>query len=67
MCLLLLTGRPCVSCRALDKLASPEDKPATKEVLELRANLLSRLGWHHWQRYEGSRIKDMFPPAYPLF
>jgi tripeptidyl-peptidase II len=53
--------------RALDKLAAPEDKPASREVLEYRAELLKELGWDHWYRNELSRIKDLFPPAYPLF
>ena len=55
------------ACRALDKVAAPEDKPPTKEVLQLRADLFERLGWAHWARQEASRIKDAFPAAYPLF
>eukprot|EP00884_Botryococcus_braunii_P019412 jgi/Botrbrau1/6154/Bobra.331_2s0044.1 len=53
--------------RALDKLAAPEDKPGSKEVLQYRAELLKQLGWAHWHRHETSRLKDLFPPAYPLF
>lgn len=54
-------------CRAVEKLANPEDKPAPKEVLEFRVQLFEKLGWKHWARQEQSRIKDLFPPAYPLF
>jgi hypothetical protein len=53
--------------RAVEKLASPEDKPPAKVVLEFRAELFEELAWHHWARQEKSRIKDFFPPAYPLF
>ena len=68
------TNAPCMQLsqrgglrRALDKAAAPEDKPAAKEVLQLRAELFERLGWAHWARQERSRIKDCFPAAYPLF
>jgi hypothetical protein len=47
--------------------AAPEDKPAPREVLELRADLLRRLGWAHWERQQQRRIAAAFPPAYPLF
>jgi hypothetical protein len=49
------------------QVVSPEDKPAAKEALELRASLFGRLGWSHWERAERSRIMDAFPPGYPLF
>lgn len=64
-----LRGQCCcgVVCRALDKVVNPDDKPAAKEVLQLRAELFERLGWAHWARQEQSRIKDHFPGAYPLF
>jgi hypothetical protein len=55
------------ACRALEKLAAPEDKPPAREVLQLRAELFGRLGWAHWARQEASRINDAFPAAYPLF
>jgi hypothetical protein len=29
--------------------------------------VLSRLGWQHWQQYWSLQIKDLSPPAYPLF
>lgn len=56
-------------CRALDKLAAPEDKAGagSREVLDYRAALLEKLGWSHWHRHETSRLKDLFPPSYPLF
>ena len=55
------------ACRALDKVAAPEDKPPAKEVLQLRKELFERMGWAHWARQEASRIKEAFPAAYPLF
>ena len=54
-------------CRALSKASEPEDKAATKDALELKAKLFKKLGWHHWHRHELSRIKLLFPKAYPLF
>lgn len=55
------------ACRALEKSANPEDKPPTKEVLNFRKELFQKLGWQHWALAEESRIKDYFPPAFPLF
>lgn len=60
-------GRDGEGCRALDKLAAPEDKAGSREVLDYRAGLLQQLGWAHWHRHETSRLKDLFPPSYPLF
>ncbi|KAK9809052.1 hypothetical protein WJX72_008467 [[Myrmecia] bisecta] len=60
-------GRLASALKALDKASDPDDKPATKEVLQLRAELFQQLGWPHWQQYEETRIKDYFPPAFPLF
>jgi hypothetical protein len=51
----------------LEKSASPEDKPAAKEVLLFRKELFQKLGWQHWAVQEESKIKDCFPPAFPLF
>lgn len=46
---------------------SPDDKPAAKDVLEMRRELFSKLGWAHWERQEARRIAEAFPSAYPLF
>lgn len=54
-------------CRALTKASDPEDKAAAKDALELKAKLFEKLGWQHWRRHELSRIKLLFPKAYPLF
>lgn len=62
-----LAGRLASAYKVLEKAASPEDKPASKEVLELRAALLSQLGWAHWERQLRRRLISAFPPAYPLF
>ena len=40
----MLAGRLASAYKALDKAAAPEDKPAAKEVLELRAELLGKVG-----------------------
>lgn len=56
-----------LTCRALEKSASPEDKPPAKEVLLYREELFQKLGWQHWALQEESRIKECFPSAYPLF
>ncbi|GAB4814120.1 hypothetical protein N2152v2_001166 [Parachlorella kessleri] len=60
-------GRLAGAVKALDKVSNPEDKPAAREVLELRRDLFSRLGWAHWERQEARKIADAFPPSYPLF
>lgn len=60
-------GRLAAAYKALDKAASAEDKPAPRDVLELRAGLLSKLGWEHWKSYEEGKIRKSFPPAYPPF
>ncbi|KAK9862416.1 hypothetical protein WJX84_011096, partial [Apatococcus fuscideae] len=61
-----LQGRPASALRLLEK-SKPGDKPFSKEHIKLRSRLCKRLGWRHWQRYEDSRIKDLFPLDYPLF
>lgn len=57
---------PPAHCRLLEK-SKAGDKPFSQEHIELRSRLCSKLGWSHWQRYENSRIKDLFPADYPLF
>ena len=54
-------GRTALALRALDKAAAPEDKPAAKEVLERREELMRELGWQHWARVEHSRLRYSFP------
>ncbi len=54
-------------CRALEKLANPEEGAPSKEVLQLRGELFSKLGWSHWAAYEEDKLKTYFPVAYPLF
>ncbi|KAK9867034.1 hypothetical protein WJX84_006426, partial [Apatococcus fuscideae] len=61
-----LQGRPASALRLLEK-SKPGDKPFGKDHYKLCSRLCSLLGWHHWQRYEESRIKDLFPADYPLF
>lgn len=63
-------GRLAGALKALDKATSAGDDGSSKDALEcgkLRAVLFERLGWAHWARQETSRIKDAFPPSYPLF
>ncbi len=51
--------------KALDKLVSEEGKPLKRDVLQLRADLLGKLGWHHWQRYEQDMLSVRMPATYP--
>ncbi|CAL8469996.1 g9538 [Coccomyxa elongata] len=60
-------GRFAGALKALEKSASPEDKPPAKEVLLYREELFQKLGWQHWALQEESRIKECFPSAYALF
>ena len=55
------------TCRALEKLAAPEEGAPSTEVLQLRAELFKELSWHHWEKQERDKIRTHFPPAYPLF
>lgn len=55
-------GRTALALRALDKAANPEDKPAGKEVLEKREELMRALGWEHWAGVESARKRFAFPP-----
>ncbi|PRW39066.1 Tripeptidyl-peptidase 2 isoform A [Chlorella sorokiniana] len=57
----MLAGRLASAYRTLDKVASPEDKPAAKDVLELRAQLLGQLGWAHWERHARRRMGRQEP------
>ena len=52
-------------CRALNAAMKAADKPAAREVLELRQKLWGQLGVTHWQRHEGNRIRSYFPQGYP--
>lgn len=56
-------------CRLLAKAGDADDKSSSgsKKSLEARAELFGQLGWTHWQRYELSRVKLLFPKNYPLF
>ena len=54
-------------CRALEKLANPEEGAPSRDVLQLRGELFSKLGWSHWAAYEEDKLKTYFPVAYPLF
>jgi hypothetical protein len=58
-------GRLASAYRVLDKAADPEDKAASKEVVERRAMLLEKLGWVHWAKFSRSRLIDLFPSALP--
>ncbi len=49
------------------QVSNPDDKPASKDVLNMRRELFSKLGWGHWERQETRRIAESFPPGYPLF
>ena len=55
-------GRAALALRALDKAANPEDKPAGKDVLERREELMKVLGWTHWAGVESARKNFAFPP-----
>lgn len=55
------------TCRALEKLTTPEEGAPSMEVLQLRAELFKKLGWHHWEKQEQDKIRTHFPPAFPLF
>jgi len=52
-------------CRTLSKAS--EDKAPAREVLELKVQMLKKLGWQHWHQHELSCIRLLFPKAYPLF
>jgi tripeptidyl-peptidase-2 len=54
-------GRIALALKAMDKAASPDDKPATKEVLERREELLRALGWEHWAYVEKTKRTMAFP------
>jgi hypothetical protein len=45
----------------MEKAVSPDDKPATKEVLERREELLRALGWEHWAYVEKTKRTMAFP------
>lgn len=60
-------GRLASAIKALEKVASPEDKPAPRDVLERRAELFTKLGWQHWTQQELSKIRKAFSDTWPLF
>ena len=62
-------GRLAAALKALEKAISGDEKDGkvALECAKLRARYYERLGWPQWARHETSRIKDAFPPAYPLF
>jgi tripeptidyl-peptidase-2 len=43
------------------------DSKPDKELFTKRIELLEKLGWSHWQRYEEKWLLLRFPPAYPPF
>lgn len=61
----LLPFSPLLPCPP--QAASPEDKPGDRAVLELRAELVGKLGWAHWERQQRRSLLSTHPPAYPLF
>jgi tripeptidyl-peptidase II len=54
-------GRTALALKAMEKAVSPDDKPATKEVLERREELLRALGWEHWAYMEKMKKRMAFP------
>ncbi|CAK0779170.1 hypothetical protein CVIRNUC_004710 [Coccomyxa viridis] len=60
-------GRHASALKALEKLTTPEEGAPSMEVLQLRAELFKKLGWHHWEKQEQDKIRTHFPPAFPLF
>jgi tripeptidyl-peptidase-2 len=54
-------GRTALALKAMEKAVNPDDKPATKEVLERREELLRALGWEHWAYMEKSKKRMAFP------
>lgn len=68
-CSCLALTSPTAHARAhTAQVSSPEDKPASREVLSMRRELFHKLGWPHWERQEARRLAEAFPPAgYPLF
>lgn len=60
-------GRFASALKALDKAASPEDKPTPKEVIEARSKLFEQLGWLHLETGERQRLLKAFPSSFPLF
>ena len=54
-------GRTALALKALEKSVNPDDKPATKEVLERREELLRALGWEHWAYMEKMKKRMAFP------
>lgn len=62
-------GRFAAALTALEKATGSDDKDGkvALECAKLRATYYEKLSWPHWARQETSRIKNAFPPAYPLF
>eukprot|EP00887_Chlorella_sp_A99_P002396 scaffold10.g2396.t1 len=60
-------GRLAGAYKALAKLATPADGVPSRPALELRASLLARLGWQHWEVAARRHLVAAFPPAFPPF
>ncbi len=50
-----------------EQTAQDKDGQTAKQCAERRVAYFRALGWPHWARQEESRIRDAFPPSYPLF
>lgn len=67
-CIAVVLCRFASALKALEKLTgSDAEKPAKKEVFALRANLLAKLRWSHWEQCERDALRVRFPTSYPLF
>ena len=59
-------GRLATALTLLSESWSKAKKPASKEELELKHELLDGLGWAHWAAAGRSVLHHTFPTAYPL-
>jgi len=60
-----LHGRCATAMTALNESVSKEKAPISKENLELKAELLTALGWEHWVSCVRASILVRFPAALP--
>eukprot|EP01024_Parvocaulis_polyphysoides_P009854 TRINITY_DN1319_c1_g1_i1.p3 TRINITY_DN1319_c1_g1~~TRINITY_DN1319_c1_g1_i1.p3 ORF type:complete len:135 (-),score=25.97 TRINITY_DN1319_c1_g1_i1:200-550(-) len=60
-------GRYAQAVNVLDKIISNTDKPAGKNVYELKTKCFEKLGWKNWEIHQTNLILNKFPVVQPLF